>query len=98
MTKIVTISADELRQMIAEEVRNAVAVAVAERDTNANRVRLIDRQEAFSITEAAAILGVSRSTLHNWTREGVIKKSYINNRPCYLAADLKKVIGHIAGA
>lgn len=90
--KLVTITESELRAIVSEETRKAVAAALLEKDAASNQMRLLNRRESFSIKETADILGVSKTTLHNWTKEGAIKKTYIKERPCYLSSDIKKLL------
>ena len=63
------------------------------------RVKLARRTAFYTLSEAAAALGVHVTTLHNWRKRGLIdwRATHANRHrppsPCVDPADLRRLIG-----
>lgn len=66
----ITISVDQLRELISEETKKVVDQFKKEESGK-------DLPEWMTQKEVAKFYGVSRQTVHNWEKENLIKRSIV---------------------
>ena len=80
--RLFAISLDDLRAVIHDEV----LAAMAEYFKQPNEEKLL------TISQAAAMLEVDRSTLWHWDKEGYLKKIHIGGKPRYKKSDIDRIL------
>jgi len=81
MNQISIISASELRQILSEEIKNALS-KFETNETPTDKDELITRQET------AKILKISLPTLNNYSKEGKIQPYNIGSRVLYKKSEV----------
>lgn len=85
MNEIVVTPQSELRRIISDEINHALSsVKPTEKEA--------PEKEVFTTKEAMRYLGVSRSTLQRWRKDGTIPFRKINGSIRYTRTDLDKVL------
>ena len=80
--RLFAISLDDLRAVIHEEV----LAAMAEYFKKPNEETLL------TISQAATMLEVDRSTLWHWDQEGYLKKIHIGGKPRYKESEVLAIL------
>ena len=75
------ICADELRQIIKDELKKAF-----EKNTSAFKN---PSEEYLTTTEAARMLKVNKATLHNWRKNNILMPITIGRRVLYRLSDIE---------
>ena len=80
---IALINLDELRLVINEMVNSCI-----EKYIEKNK-----EDNLFTIAKAAEILGVDKSTLYRWDKEGTLEKVHIGGKVRIRESDIKRILG-----
>ncbi len=89
MNEIVTVSKQELKDMIYNEAQRAFYDAKSQEIKSAEKK---SEKEIYTNNEAMQYLGVSRSTLQRWRSDGILEYRKINGSLRYTKEDLDKLI------
>ncbi len=81
-SRLFAISIEELRYIIREEVEVALQKYITEPK----------EEEYLTITQAAKLLSIDRSTLWHWDKEGYLKKIHIGGKPRYKRSDIDRIL------
>lgn len=71
-------SADDIRQIVSEEVRRALQEKPAPRQ--------------YTREQVAEMLHVTLATLHNWVRQGRLHPTKVNGRVLFAEEDVKNLL------
>ena len=86
------IPAEELWQKLRELVRAELRDSKPEPPV-AHQVNGLVQKPLYKASEVCEILHVSRQTLHQWRKEGLLKSYKIKSRLFFLWADVERLIG-----
>lgn len=84
MTRIVVISEDELRQMIAEAIRS-------EFEKMPKPIQQPTKQ-SYTSRELQTLFNVSVATIWNWEKKKLLKPIVVSRKKTYLAKDIQQLI------
>jgi hypothetical protein len=87
------IPAEELWQKLRELVHKEFESFKPMETPVQYQVAGMTKKPLYKATEVCALLSISRQTLHDWRRRGLLPSYKIRSRVFYLSADIEKLIG-----
>jgi len=89
MNEIVVTRQDELRRIVADEIKKALAASEPTTKTTPGK-------EVFTNKQAMKYLSVSRSTLQRWRNEGKLPYRQVEGKIFYTREDLESLLNAAA--
>ena len=79
-----------IKDQIISEILDGVKLLLEQ-----NRIKSIQEKENWTAQETASFLKVSKVTIHEWTKKGILEKYKIGNRIFYKKNEVLKAVNSV---
>lgn len=83
---------EEVRKIIREEIKQAGSFKKETPPPDLGPPSGLTEKPLYKITEVCALFNISRTTVHEWVKEGRLRKIKVSSRVFFLGTDIRKII------
>jgi excisionase family DNA binding protein len=83
---------EEIRKIVREEVKQGREKRKSAEPVDLTPPKGLTEKPLYKINEICALFNISRTTVHEWVKDGRLRKIKIKSRVFFLNTDIRKII------